>query len=234
MRPRLRLYPERALVGIRAATPNALWHLDTTMVRLVDHTRVHICAVIDNASRMILAWRVADRLTPMLSCEVLADAAKWLPQNAAQGSTAVLVDGGVENLSATTSEFLEQHRAIQRVLAQVEIPCSNSMIEAMWRSLKHNWLYLHTFDSVAAVQRLMAFFVEQHNCVMPHSAFEGQTPQEMYLGTGGAVEAELRAGHARARIARLALNRAKTCATCARGGDAKALAPPVRHDDKPV
>jgi hypothetical protein len=61
------------------------------------------------------------------------------------------------------------------VLAQVEIDFSNSMIEAFWRSIKHNWLFLNQLDTPAAVERLVAFYVTEHNSIMPHAAFNGQT-----------------------------------------------------------
>jgi hypothetical protein len=68
---------------------------------------------------------------------------------------------------------------LARVGAQVEVTFSNSMIEAFWRSLKHSWLFLHALDNFAALARLVEFYVTAHNQVMPHSAFEGQTPDEM-------------------------------------------------------
>jgi len=40
--------------------------------------------------------------------------------------------------------------------------------------------------------------VDLHNRVIPHSAFHGQTPDEMYFGTGDAVPADLRSRAARA------------------------------------
>ena len=55
------------------------------------------------------------------------------------------------------------------------------MIEAWWRSLKHQWLFLHSLDSVPTIRRLVAFYVDEHNRVLPHSAFRGQTPDEMYF-----------------------------------------------------
>jgi len=36
-----------------------MWHIDTTVIRLLDGTRAYLHAVIDNFSRRILAWRVA-------------------------------------------------------------------------------------------------------------------------------------------------------------------------------
>ena len=70
-----------------------------------------------------------------------------------------------------------------RVLAFTKLKFSNSMIEAWWRSLKHQWLFLHPLDSVTTGRRVVAFYVDQHNRVLPHSAFHGQTPDEMYFDT---------------------------------------------------
>jgi hypothetical protein len=104
---------------------------------------------------------------------------------------------------------------LRRLLAFTELKFSNSMIEAWWRSLKHQWLFLHPLDSVTTVRRLVAFYVDQHNRVLPHSAFHGQTPNEMYFGTGEAVAADLRSGAAAARRTRLEVNRLASCETCA-------------------
>jgi putative transposase len=100
------------------------------------------------------------------------------------------------------------------VLAFTELQFSNSMIEAWWRSLKHQWLFLHSLDSVTTVRRLVAFYVDQHNRILPHSAFRGQTPEEMYYGTGDAIPAGLTAGAALARRARAEANRSGACETC--------------------
>ncbi len=85
---------------------------------------------------------------------------------------------------------------------------------AVWRCLKHQWLFLHSLDSVAAIRRLVEFYVDEHNRVLPHSAFRGQTPDEMYFGTGDAVPADLTSRAAAARRARGEANRSATCATC--------------------
>jgi putative transposase len=49
----------------------------------------------------------------------------------------------------------------------------------------------------------------------PHSTFQGQTPDEMYFGTGSHVPEQLALKRAGARRARMELNRARRCATCA-------------------
>ncbi len=66
------------------------------------------------------------------------------------------------------------------------------------------------------VERLVAFYVQEHNMQLPHSAFRGQTPDEMYFGTGKQVPAELEAACRRARQARAETNRKQTCRVCER------------------
>ena len=89
--------------------------------------------------------------------------------------------------------------------------------------MKHSWLYLHTLDSFMALHRLVAFYVTAHNEVMPHSAFNGETPDEMYFGTGGAVAFELGIGRQTARDERMKANRAARCGACIGQSDSRAL-----------
>lgn len=85
------------------------------------------------------------------------------------------------------------------------------MIEAWWRQLKHQWLFLSELDSATSVRKLVAFYVEQHRIVVPHSAIQGQTPDERHLGTGISVPATLNEKRVVGRAARLAHNRAEAC-----------------------
>jgi len=125
----------------------------------------------------------------------------------------VVVDSGSENVNGAVENLLDREE-LTRVLAQVEITLSNSMIEAFWRSLKHGWLYLHALDSLAALRRLVTFYVKSHNEVMPHSAFEGQTPDEVFFGTGDEVTKKLADAHKTARKERMEGNRAAGCGVC--------------------
>ena len=73
-RPRLRVHPAKPKVGLRTTRPDETWHIDTTVIRLLDGTRVYLHAVIDNFSRRILAWRVVDTFSPGNTVAVLLDA----------------------------------------------------------------------------------------------------------------------------------------------------------------
>jgi putative transposase len=75
-----------------------------TVIRLLDGTRAYLHAVIDNFSRRILAWRVADTFAPV-------------------NSVAVLADAGVENVNAQVDDLITTG-VPRRVLAFTELKFS--------------------------------------------------------------------------------------------------------------
>ena len=208
-RPRQRVYPAKPKVGIRASSANEIWHVDTTLIRLLDGSRAYLHAIVDNFSRRILAWSVADTFQTGVTAQLLLDASKSMTS----GKPMLLVDGGVENFNSAVDEIVKSG-LLSRVLAQTEITYSNSLIESWWRILKHQWLYLNNLDTVATVRKLVAFYIEQHNTHLPHSAFRGQTPDEMYFGTGADIPKKLEASKLAARELRTKTNRAQTCQAC--------------------
>src|SRR5262249_10133565 len=140
-RPRLRIHPAKPKVGVRTTRPNEMWHIDTTVIRLLDGTRAYVHAVIDNFSRRILAWRVAERFAPVNSVAVLVAAGRGVTPS--ETTPVVLADAGAENVNAHVDELITSG-ALRRVLALTDLKFSNSMIEAWWRALKHQWLFLHS------------------------------------------------------------------------------------------
>ena len=132
-RPRLRVHPAKPTIGLRTTRPNEMWHIDTTVIRLLDGTRAYLHAVIDNFSRRILAWRVADTFAPVNSVAVLVEASRHA--TAVEATPVVLADAGVENVNAQVDDLITAG-VLRRVLAFTELKFSNSMIEAWWRSLK--------------------------------------------------------------------------------------------------
>ncbi len=210
-RPRNRIYPAKPKIGIRAKAPGELLHLDVTIIRLLDGTRAYLHAVIDNYSRRILSWTLEERLGSGGTCRILRETVVQLID--CPGHSIVVADSGSENVNGAVDDLLDDEE-LTRVLAQVEVTFSNSMIEAFWRSLKHGWLYLHSLDSITALRRLIEFYVKAHNEVMPHSAFQGQTPDEIFFGIGDEVPKRLAEARASAREKRMNANRAVGCGVC--------------------
>jgi transposase InsO family protein len=132
-RPRQRLSPPKPTVGVRASQPNEIWNIDTTLIKLLDGTKVYLHAVLDNYSRKILAWTVAERFDRSSTCQVLLAAGKHL---VIAGRPLLYADSGIENVNGAVNAT-SFSASLERVLAQVEVGFSNSLIEAYWRSLKH-------------------------------------------------------------------------------------------------
>ena len=140
-RPRKRIHPSKPTVGVRANRPNEIWHVDISIVKLLDGTRVYLQAVMDNFSRKVLAHRVTDKYNPTATATLLEDAAHCLssatdniPQPAP--TVSLYCDGGVENFNEAVDQVLSRFQIV-RVQAQIDVQFSNSMIEAFWRSTKH-------------------------------------------------------------------------------------------------
>ena len=112
-RPRRRVYPEKPKTGIRATYPNDYWHIDVTVIRLVDDTKAHLHAVIDNFSCRILAWHLAERRDPNTTCEILKEAGKNLDRR-----PTVIADSGVENVNDQVDQIIADG-VVHRVLAQL-------------------------------------------------------------------------------------------------------------------
>ena len=105
---------------------------------------------IDNFSRRILAWKVSATSDPSATAELLLGAARHLEDT----KPTLLVDGRVENFNQAVDELVGSG-VLNRLLARTEITFSNSLIEAWWRVLKHQWLYLNTLDTVDTIKKLV-------------------------------------------------------------------------------
>ena len=116
--PRLRVHPPKPTVGLRAASPDEVWHIDTTVIRLLDGTRAYLHAVIDNFSRRILAWHVAGMCAPVNSVSVLLEASQQA--TASEHVPVVLADAGVEKVNAQIDALLATG-VLRRLLAMTDL-----------------------------------------------------------------------------------------------------------------
>lgn len=216
-RPRHRLYPARPRVGVRAAEPDEWWHVDVTVIRLLDGTRTYLHAVIDNFSRKVLAWTLEENLSAEGTRRILGEAMEGVDRE----GTKIMTDGGSENL--VIAQDADLSNSAQHIVAQVDVRQSNSMVEALWRQLRHQWLYLHSLDSFAGLERLVAKYFEDHNSLIPRAELGGRTPNEAHAGDELDLAGRLHQKHADARRERIAANQAVRCGRCV--GDAQAEPP---------
>ncbi len=111
-RPRTRVHPPKPKVGLRTDRLDEAWHVDMTVIRLLDGTRAFLHAVIDNFSSRILAWRVSGRFETINTVRFLLDALHGREQRA--GTPRVVTDGGVENVHPKVDEMGRQRVVLRR------------------------------------------------------------------------------------------------------------------------
>lgn len=213
-RPGIRIYPQKPKVGIRAVAPNQIWHVDQSLLRLKNGTKVFIRAVVDNFSRCGLAWQVTDSYGGKLTKALIEDARRRASDSKHHFVPHVLVDSGTENLNRHV-DHLVQSGIIRRTIAQIDISFSNSMIESFFRAIKHRWLFMLSLDDIECVRKYVGEFIEDYNTLIPHSALRGATPLEMYLGSWLPAQIdEFESAEEQAREERRIANLSSACGFC--------------------
>ena len=171
--PGHKIYPYllRKLAITRA---NQVWALDTTYIPMA-RGFVYLTAVVDVASRRVLAHQVAVTLEACHATEVLEQAVAQYgtPEivNTDQGSqfTAVEFTDVVLGKGCTLSM---DGRGAWR---------DNVFVERLWRSVKYERVYLKADDGVGAARADIADYLDWYNEHRPHSRLERLTPTEKYL-----------------------------------------------------
>jgi putative transposase len=152
---------------------NQVWALDTTYIPMVKGF-VYLTAVVDWASRRVLAAKVAITLETCHAVEVLQEAfnrhGKPEIVNTDQGSqfTAQEFVQAVKNQGCTLSM---DGRGAWR---------DNVFVERLWKSVKYERVYLHAYDTVAEAKRSIMQYVDWYNQSRPHSSLGKKTPDEAY------------------------------------------------------
>jgi transposase InsO family protein len=207
-----RVCPAKPKIGVRAKLPGEILHVDLTILRLLDGSRVFIQAVIDNASRYVVAHCVSQYYGGLHTRDLLVAALGKAKQLAIVPN--VYCDSGSENLNRDVDTLIES-KVMTRTIAQIEVAQSNSMIEAFFRRLKHAWLFVHPLPNLSAVTQLTEQCIHDHNELIPHSALAGATPAEVFHGRWSEDDREKLEDRGRAaRNARIQENRDAGCQRC--------------------
>ena len=153
---------------------NQVWALDTTYIPMA-RGFVYLTAVVDVASRQVLAHKVAITLEACHATQVLEQAfARYgTPEivNTDQGS------------QFTAEEFTKVvlNKGCQLSMDGRGAWRDNVFVERLWRSVKYERVYLKAYDSVSAVRTDVADYLHWFNTERPHSSLDRLTPNETYL-----------------------------------------------------
>ena len=154
--------------------PNHVWAIDITYIPMA-RGFIYLAAVVDWATRRILAWRVSITLDAGFCIEALKEALARHGQpeifNSDQGS------------QFTSTDFI-------KVLAARQIKISmdgkgawrdNVFVERLWRSIKYEEVYLRAYASVSEARTGIGRYIGFYNGRRPHSSLDGRTPDQAYF-----------------------------------------------------
>jgi putative transposase len=170
--PEHRIYPYLLRDAV-IHRPNQVWCADITYVPM-RRGFLYPVAVMDWATRKVLAWRVSNTMDVEFCIEALQEACARFGRpeifNTDQGSqftsprfTAVLRDAGARISMDGRGRWMD-----------------NVFIERLWRSLKYECVYLHAFETGSELRTALAGWIGYYNARRPHSTLAGRTPDETY------------------------------------------------------
>ena len=164
------------LRGLAIERPNQVWAMDITYIPMA-RGFVYLAAVVDWASRRVLAHRVSISMDTEFCREALEEAlARYgTPEifNTDQGS------------QFTSAEFLDvlKKRGIRISMDGKGAWRDNVFVERLWRSVKYEEVYLKAYDTVSAARAGLSSYFAFYNMRRPHSTLDGKTPDEFYFAS---------------------------------------------------
>ena len=166
------IYPY-LLRHVAVSRSNQVWALDTTYIPM-QKGFVYLTAVIDVASRRVLAHKTATTLEACHAVEIIEQAfAKFgTPEivNTDQGS------------QFTASEFAN---AVLKRGAKLSMDGrgawrDNVFVERLWRTVKYERVYLRAYDTVSQARSDIAEYLDWYNTKRQHTSINDQTPDQAY------------------------------------------------------
>jgi len=179
-RPRTSL-PARAaaiypylLTGLAIERPNQVWASDITYLPMA-HGFLYLVAILDVASRKLLAFRLSNTLTADFCVKALEEA---------------LATYGAAEIFNTDQGAQFTSEAWIRTLKDAGVAISmdgkgrwidNVFIERLWRSVKYEEVYLHAYTNGTEARAGLARYFSFYNARRSHQALEYRRPDEVYF-----------------------------------------------------
>jgi putative transposase len=167
------------LRGMEIDRPDQVWSADITYVRL-PHGCVYLVAVIDWYSRKVLAWRVSNTLDSSFCVDGLEQALR------VYGAPEIFnSDQGCQFTSEAFTGKLREHGVAISMDGRGRA-LDNIFVERLWRSVKHEDVYLRGYAGLPELRVGLTFYFEFYNMERKHQSLGYLTPDQVYrTGIGG-------------------------------------------------
>jgi putative transposase len=183
--PGHKIYPY-LLRGLAIAEPNHVWAADITYIPMAQGF-LYLVAIIDWASRAVLAWRLSNTIDSRFCVEALEEALEL------HGKPRIFnTDQGAQFTSAAFTDQLEK----ADVVISMDGPgrfMDNIFIERLWRSIKYEEVHLKAYADGREARAGIGSWMTFYNFRRPHQAMNNQTPMAVWRDGMAKIEAAARA-----------------------------------------
>jgi len=170
--PQHRIYPY-LLRHLTIDRPNQVWCADVTYIPM-RRGFLYLVAIMDWASRKVLAWRLSNTMEADFCVAALEEAV------AGYGRPGIFnTDQGSQFTSFAFTNTLRD-ASIRISMDGRGRWMDNVFIERLWRSLKYECVFLNAFETGSEARAGIGRWIGYYNADRPHSAFGGRTPDETY------------------------------------------------------
>jgi len=170
--PGNKIYPY-LLRGVTISEPNHVWASDITYIPMANGF-LYLVAVIDWASRAVLAWRLSNTMDSAFCVEALEEAL----QN--HGKPRIFnTDQGAQFTSAAFTGELEAAGIAISMDGRGRF-MDNIFIERLWRSIKYEEVHLKAYAHGREARAGIGSWMNFYNHRRPHQAMDNQTPMAVW------------------------------------------------------
>ena len=164
------------LRGLEITKANHVWASDITYLPMA-RGFCYLVAIMDWASRKVLAWRLSNTLDSAFCVDALEEAISKFgcPEifNTDQGSQ-------------FTAEAFTNTLRVNNIAISMDGKgrwMDNVFIERLWKSVKYEDIYLKAYASMAEVKNGLATYFKFYNEKRWHNSFDRKTPAMVYFNT---------------------------------------------------
>jgi putative transposase len=183
--PGHKIYPY-LLRGLAIAEPNHVWAADITYIPMA-RGFLYLVAIIDWASRAVLAWRLSNTIDRRFCVEALEEALERY------GKPKIFnTDQGAQFTSAAFTDKLEKAGVAISMDGRGRF-MDNIFIERLWRSIKYEEVHLKAYADGREARAGIGSWMTFYNSRRPHQAINNQTPMAVWRDGMGKIEAAARA-----------------------------------------
>ena len=135
---------------------------------------MYLVAIMDWHSRKILAWRISNTLESDFCVNALQEALRRY-----DAPEVLNTDQGSQFTSSCFTQTLKDHGV--KISMDGRGRCQdNIFIERLWWTIKHHYLYLHSFDGGSDLRKGLRRWVHYYNQERGNSSLDDRTQDEVY------------------------------------------------------